>query len=487
MTADKASFHRSLSELRKQAKIARNNGSITELVFIYIGHGNIDPGGLSYLSLIDGRLTRENLFDDIFSQTEFDLVHVIIDACHALYMVAGRGETPQKTSEREFQQMLLAGALQAYPHVGVFLASAANEEAFEWSRIQGGVFSYVLRSALLGASDINGDGEIHYAEAHAFVLSALQGIDDANLRQTVFARPPKKAPQATLSRFHHLAAQQLLPIKTPGKLTLYDKGTLIAATHRLSPYILTLYGAGPYYAKIANHEYKILQYHEKVERLIDNVEPSPLARGRLDDDLQRGIFKIPFDASCFRAFALLSDYPIPPVFAEQTYSPSSKLSLQWHVATLLGNRLLEGQGTTFGILLQGHYNVTETLAFIFGLSAETHRSKNLPQQPITKHLGVPMGLQWRLPLNAHLHVQTQAQLGYSAMFARNSARETASLTSVEYLGMHGRAAILMAVVLSKYLEMAIGPDFRLLSARYSDNRIWRAGYGVQAGVTFNLP
>jgi len=76
------------------------------------------------------------------------------------------------------------------PNVGVFLSTSAEGESFEWSEIQSGVFSHVVRSGLLGAADADGDGAVSYTELAAFVATETADVPNPNMRPLVFSRGP---------------------------------------------------------------------------------------------------------------------------------------------------------------------------------------------------------------------------------------------------------------------------------------------------------
>ncbi|QSQ12090.1 hypothetical protein [Myxococcus landrumensis] len=62
------------------------------------------------------------------------------------------------------------------PHVGVAFAESDTGRTHESSRWRAGVFSHLVRSALLGGADLNGDERIAYNnEIQAFVSAALAG------------------------------------------------------------------------------------------------------------------------------------------------------------------------------------------------------------------------------------------------------------------------------------------------------------------------
>ena len=72
--------------------------------------------------------------------------------------------------------------------MGVFLSTSADGEAFEWSEIQSGIFSHVVRSGLLGGADADGDGQVSYLELAAFVDTATTDVRNPNMRPHVFSR-----------------------------------------------------------------------------------------------------------------------------------------------------------------------------------------------------------------------------------------------------------------------------------------------------------
>jgi hypothetical protein len=74
--------------------------------------------------------------------------------------------------------------------VGVFLSTSADGEAFEWSEIQSGIFSHVVRSGLMGGADANGDGQVSYLELAGFVDTATADVTNPNMRPHVFSRGP---------------------------------------------------------------------------------------------------------------------------------------------------------------------------------------------------------------------------------------------------------------------------------------------------------
>jgi hypothetical protein len=85
------------------------------------------------------------------------------------------------------------------------LSTSADGEAFEWSEIQSGIFSHVVRSGLLGAADADRDGTVSYLELAAFVATATAEVKNPNMRPQVFARGPGAEDHAAIARLHSMA------------------------------------------------------------------------------------------------------------------------------------------------------------------------------------------------------------------------------------------------------------------------------------------
>ena len=157
----------------------------TDLYLVFAGHGDVDEG-TGFIELADARFTAADL-ETWLRAIPFSRAHVILDSCNSFFMLGARrpGGTYFATSEDAART--LASRL---PNVGVFLSTSAEGEAFEWSEIQSGVFSHVVRSGLLGAADANGDGAVSYVELAAFVATATSEVRNPNMRPHVFARGP---------------------------------------------------------------------------------------------------------------------------------------------------------------------------------------------------------------------------------------------------------------------------------------------------------
>lgn len=172
-------------QLAEQVHTAAAAGVQTDVYFIFAGHGDVDEG-TGFIELADARFTSADL-EQWLRAIPFTRAHVILDSCNSFFMLGARKPGGRYYGTSEDAARSLADRL---PNVGVFLSTSAEGEAFEWSEIQSGVFSHVVRSGLMGAADANGDGAISYQELAAFVATATADVRNPNMRPHVFARGP---------------------------------------------------------------------------------------------------------------------------------------------------------------------------------------------------------------------------------------------------------------------------------------------------------
>ncbi len=172
-------------ELAGRVAAARNAGSETDVYFIFAGHGDVDDG-TGFIELADGRFTSVDLEQWLLT-IPFSRGHVILDSCNSFFMLGARKPGGRYYATAEDAARSLSARL---PNVGVFLSTSAEGESFEWSEIQSGVFSHVVRSGLLGAADADGDGVVSYLELAAFVATATADVPNPNMRPHVFSRGP---------------------------------------------------------------------------------------------------------------------------------------------------------------------------------------------------------------------------------------------------------------------------------------------------------
>jgi hypothetical protein len=172
-------------ELAERVRKVTDAGGEADVYFVFAGHGDVDAGQ-GFIELTDARFTSSDLVQWLRA-IPFTRGHVILDSCNSFFMLGARGPGGRYSATSEDAARSLSAKL---PNVGVFLSTSAEGEAFEWSEIQSGVFSYVVRSGLLGGADADGDGIITYRELAAFVSTATADVKNPNMRPHVFARGP---------------------------------------------------------------------------------------------------------------------------------------------------------------------------------------------------------------------------------------------------------------------------------------------------------
>jgi hypothetical protein len=194
----------------------KQDGRATELVFAFAGHGDVSDAGEGFVVLSDGVLTKSDLETQVIEASPADTNHVVIDACASYFMVQSRGDASESKAVPLTPQLL--GVIQggasaaARARTGVLVSTSDAAEVHESGELSSGVFSFLLRSALAGAGDVNRDGRVEYGEASAFIAQASAGLSDPRARLQVFARAPQQKPHAALLDMKTLGATRFLAI-----------------------------------------------------------------------------------------------------------------------------------------------------------------------------------------------------------------------------------------------------------------------------------
>ncbi|MEQ8272399.1 MAG: caspase family protein [Deltaproteobacteria bacterium] len=163
-------------------------GGPVELLFFYSGHGGVAHGE-GYVAIEGGRLFRSTLHRELIAVSPAVRNHVIVDACKSYFMAYPKGPGGQ----RQPHGGLLADATVP-GRTGFILSTSSGRDSHEWDRLQSGVFSHQIRSALRGAADVDGDGTISYAEIGAFLERANVAIPNVRFRPDFVVRPPGPHP-----------------------------------------------------------------------------------------------------------------------------------------------------------------------------------------------------------------------------------------------------------------------------------------------------
>jgi hypothetical protein len=195
-----AELRRALAELGADIERAARAGDEVAVWFFYSGHGWLDDSGRANLTLADGALSQEMLYNEVLPALPGRTVHLMIDACHAEALIRPRDVNAEtvEMSATEVASASLRGRLARLPSVGVMMASASNTQAHEWDDYQTGVFTHELLSGLRGGADVNGDGRIEYSEMAAFLAAANREVTDPRARLTTLVVAPKLYPRVAI-------------------------------------------------------------------------------------------------------------------------------------------------------------------------------------------------------------------------------------------------------------------------------------------------
>lgn len=199
----------------EQIRKARAAGHETELYFIFAGHGDVAQGE-GFIEMLDARF-RSSELRGWLQAIPFTRAHVILDSCNSFFMLGVRKAGGRHFATSEDAQRALAARL---PNVGVFLSTSAEGESFEWSEIQSGIFSHVVRSGLLGAADADADGSVSYLELAGFVHTATAAVQNPNMRPHVYARGPGAQDSAAIARLQSMSSVRRFELSDAAGLRL---------------------------------------------------------------------------------------------------------------------------------------------------------------------------------------------------------------------------------------------------------------------------
>jgi hypothetical protein len=198
-----AAVESAVAQLARAVAAARARGERAVFYFVYAGHGKV-AGQSGYIALEDARLTGPDLLARIIDPVAADETHLVVDACHSVFLVLDRGPGGTRRALSGFAQL---GALARRPDIGFLLSTSSARESHEWAAFQAGVFSHEVRSGLYGAADADGDGVVSYLEIAAFVKRANASVPNERYRPEVFARPPGRS--ATLLDLRSALTQRI--------------------------------------------------------------------------------------------------------------------------------------------------------------------------------------------------------------------------------------------------------------------------------------
>ncbi len=299
---------------------ARSRGERTVLYFAFAGHGHVGDNREGYLALHDGRLTRSDLYRRVIAASRADSTHLILDACNAYFLVAGRGSK----ASAAIQRVIDGETLDRYPTVGVLVATTSSAEVHEWAKFAGGVFSHEVRSALMGGADVDADRRITYAEVGAFVAAANARVRDPRGKLSILAVPPRANREQPIVDWSGNDRAAFLSIEAPPADRFYvedERGVRVADLFP-SPgerFVLALSPGRTHFARGNGWESRWSPLPGDTQALaaLDRRDPDLGARGGIAEEFERGLFAVPYGAAFFQGFVeahpegLLPTGPVP--------------------------------------------------------------------------------------------------------------------------------------------------------------------------------
>lgn len=351
--------------LARQVQAARQAGHETELYFVFAGHGDVADGE-GFIELSDSRF-RSSELKQWLRAIPFTRAHVILDSCNSFFMLGVRKPGGRHFATSEDAARAMAERL---PNVGVFLSTSAEGEAFEWSEIQSGIFSHLVRSGLLGAADANGDGAVSYLELAAFVDTATADVKNPNMRPHVFARGPGAREQAPIARLQSMSGVRRFALGDSGALRIRIRDAhgvplLDAHSEQLAPLGVALPEAWAQGAVVERLRAGSFGYQpselflvpEGAEQVtVAALEPTtPRGAVRGPDEAFQSLFAQPFGPSALARYSERQRDKPPPVYGvSQEDTKRMELVLEQLARTGRTKRLSEALGGTgFGLLMLG--------------------------------------------------------------------------------------------------------------------------------------
>ncbi len=330
-----------LEEIKRRSELAIAREDEVIFYFAYSGHGARDKNGNYFLTLKDGGITQQALYERIVAAVPAKYHHLVIDACHAEAIVGARGmfDKEKNAKIKDTPTFTQQTYRERFPSVGTIVGTTIDNETHEWSKIQAGVFTHAVLSALAGAADVNTDGRVEYSELQAFVASATRTFTDPRNRPRVVAMPPKANLRAPL--LDRVATEQDAFILTgrAGSLGHFyielENGQRVLDANMGSdmPLSLALPKGQVAFLRNATSEAQIDMRNMRSVRL-EQLLLRPLgtaSRGSIESDYRTAYFAAPFSVSYYRGFVdsagvVSVDFSTPQVDVSLTIKPKGQLA-----------------------------------------------------------------------------------------------------------------------------------------------------------------
>ncbi|MFP4600013.1 MAG: caspase family protein [Persicimonas sp.] len=493
-----------VAELAESIEADRQEGLESEVYLVFTGHGNVDDQGQGYLSLDDGKLHRKELFRDVIGALEADYTHLIVDACHSYFMVESRGGD---SWEDDGSGDTLDGDLDAYlskredtrvvrgSTVGVIVSTSGTAEVHEWSRFRAGVFSHQLRSALLGAADVDASGDITYAELEAYLVAANAGVANPRARINVYADPPeqdRRRPLVALDDYENATSLEI-PRNSGGRFHLEDaRGLRYADFHAdstLDSRMILLHGP------TGRRGYYLSSDDEQASVPVDEAQVSATelafaahddqSRGSVDEAFRTGLFSVPYGDGFYRGFVAARDkYSVGATQGHSIAPQSATWSFAPHAAYGFGSDFFNTGGQ------QHHVSADATFRHDGGFGVGPFFSYGLSPDSLdasTVHrMATGVELSWQFGLTHDTYLQPRARAGHQVVFFGGTSGPNG--TKGDSLGFRGEGALALGwdahEAFSMQLEGGVSSDvFTHHDAEKLDERWYFSPY-VGVGLGF---
>ncbi len=379
----RAIFFAEVKKLTQQLAADRAAGATSEVYLVFAGHGDVDHGQ-GFVELADARLTARELDQDVISVLPANKIHLVLDSCNSYFML-----NPRKPGGRHFASDAAAtpSLFDRHKNLGAIISTSAEAVTYEWSEIQSGIFSYLVRSALRGGADTTGDGRLTYAAVAAFISVATEGVVNDLYRPKVFAHAPSNTTEfLDWSQRPANATQLVVPAGREHRLTIRDsQGVRVADLHTepKSAATLVLPSTGGSFEvseskPIAGGRHEVVVWTlaaaQRLE-LTDAGAPRTVAvRG--ESPVFSGLFASPFGPNAEARFAEMKEEPIYGI--SRTDAERLRLHLKTAAAFAYSDRIVtSGIYGALGLSGAGFYVAEQVIHRHSGFSPADNSSTSV--------------------------------------------------------------------------------------------------------------
>ena len=348
----RAAVQAAAQRLAERIREDHARGAVVDAFLVYVGHGQTDDAGKASLTLLDGTIDQQTLYETLVDPLGADFVHVLVDACHAAGVVGSRGADPRILDQ--LRSKLEQEVLARRPRVGALYAESLDGTTHEWSKIRAGVLSHVLRSGLLGGADVNRDGRVSYSELEAFVAASVRGVRSPGSKLQIKAFPPELQPGRILAGPVPDGPELRLPATAAfARVSVEDLGgTALLDVHR-SGEVALAYALPPrdrYRVRVESGEFVVSA--SGLGGPLPEPVPSEIAQRGEAESLLRGLYAVPFDRSFYEGYMVSASDLVPVEFHSEAAPPPPRGFLQTGTFTVglsVATAPLGGSGVAGGV------------------------------------------------------------------------------------------------------------------------------------------